>query len=147
MPETLEFLQTDFSQGWSTSVTRLFSGIGTKTKRETDLIVGRVLHPLRNSLSFRDSGELIALLPDYFKFIYISDWRMKETQKPIHHLDELIMRIKDFDDQKEPSLFGNEMDILKAVVAVFSTLDPFVQWEDQDYLDSRLTSEIKRAME
>lgn len=140
-------LKPNDSQGWNDLVANVLPRFEYLSNRDADLIVGRVLHPLRNSLSFHETGELIGLLPDYFKFIYVSDWRMNDIDAPIQHLDELILRIQKYDDVKGQCIFASELEILKAVIAIFSVLDKHVNWETQDYLDPRLKMELKRAME
>jgi uncharacterized protein (DUF2267 family) len=135
------------SLGWNELVAEVLPRSEYLSVRDADLIVGRIIHPFRNSLTFQESGELIALLPDYFKFIYVSNWRMNDIETPIQHLDELILRIRKFDESKDQRLFSNELEILKAVIVIFSILDKYVRWETQDFLDPRLKLELKRAME
>lgn len=87
------------------------------------LVIARVLHALRRSLTKKESVEFISRLPDYLKIMYVTEWEPSEEKIPLRHLDEFTEAVIHLDNQSGQRVFHKEVDALAAVITVLKLLD------------------------
>lgn len=99
-------------------------------------IVRAVLHALRDRLSFEESFQFMAQLPMAIKALYVEGWKYSVERSRIRHLDELLAAIREVDGKLSGFDFGNDVQALRAVQAVFNALYEYVSpGEMRDVLD------------
>ncbi|ELR73708.1 hypothetical protein C900_02112 [Fulvivirga imtechensis AK7] len=92
------------------------------TKR-AGLVVSRVLHTIRRSLTKKESAEFISRLPDYLKILYVTEWEPSEKRILLKHLDEFTEEVITLDSQSGHRVFHKEVDALAAVITIMKVLD------------------------
>lgn len=90
------------------------------------LIISRVLHTIRRSLTFAESAEFISRLPDYLKVIYVTKWKASEEKIQLKHLDEFTEEALRLDHESAVKVFHKEIDALTAVITVLKALNRHV---------------------
>lgn len=112
----------------------------------TGKLIGRVLHTVRNSLSYAQSAELIQHLPDDAKIIYVSDWKLKSNKLELRHLNSLVEEVIKNDRQHQEQVFNDEAFALHAILVTLRILDKHTEIMSQDFFNYSLKQELAEAM-
>lgn len=116
-----------------------------ESTHHTRLVIGRVLHVLRDQLLMIDqSNKLMQQLSPELQLIFISAWRQHKVKTTsINHLDQFILRVMEEDKSKKNHVFPSEIDALRATLIVLSVLDQ--QFDLYNYIPALLYRELKEA--
>ena len=126
-------------------VEEIRSKLCCESVHQTRLVIGRVLHVLRDQLLMIDqANKLMQTLPSELQLIFISAWRQQRAKSnAIYHLDQYILKVMEEDKSKTTHVFHSEIDALRATLIVLSVLD--TQYDLYNYLPSLLYRELKEA--
>ncbi|MBL6445616.1 DUF2267 domain-containing protein [Fulvivirga sp. 29W222] len=109
-------------------------------------LIGRVLHTLRGSLTYSESADLIQLLPDSIKIIYVSDWRLKANKVEINCLDSFVEFVMHNDKAHVEQVISGESMALNAIITTIKMLDRHIHFLSHDFLKYPIKNEIEEAM-
>lgn len=97
--------------------------LGCRDEEETNRVISRVLHVLRDQLSAEETGQIIDKLPSNLLTVYLSSWILRSTRLMTRHLDQFVNRVISYDKLKPKSMFRTEIDALRATLVVLRSLD------------------------
>lgn len=100
--------------------------LALKTYQETVGIVGCVLNSFRKCLSLQHASQLLNLLPDFLKLVFVTNWKNNERQVKIDYLDELVNLALEQDKASGKKLFKSELHALSIIVITLKKLDKLV---------------------
>ncbi|UII31389.1 DUF2267 domain-containing protein [Fulvivirga ulvae] len=109
-------------------------------------VIGRVLHTLRSSLTYSESADLIQLLPDPVKIIYVSDWRLKTPRIELRHLDDFVREVMRNDKMHAEQVLSNEVTALKAVITTVRIINKYIGILSYNFFKYPLKQELEEAM-
>lgn len=109
-------------------------------------LIGRVLHAIRNSLTYAESAELIKELPDNIKIIYVSDWKLKTDKIELTHLDDLVREVIKNDKEHTDNVLHTEVMALDAIITTIKALNKCVNILSSNFLKYPLKHELEEAM-
>ncbi|ELR73722.1 hypothetical protein C900_01332 [Fulvivirga imtechensis AK7] len=109
-------------------------------------LVGRVLHTIRDSLTYSQSAELIQKLPDDLKIIYVSDWKLNHRQLRLKHLDNLVEEVIKNDQRHAQQVLHGEVSALYAILITLKILNRYVDILAFDFFNYSLKRELAEAM-
>lgn len=107
-------------------------------------VVTPILQALRQSLSLSKASALLNQLPDFLKLVFVANWRQREQQVPIQHLDELVTLVIAYDQRRRKKIFKSEVQALTAVVLTLKKLYKIVDLDRFDGLSPILRQELRR---
>lgn len=94
--------------------------------KKAGVVISRILHTIRRSLSYTESAEFISRLPEYLKIIYVTNWTPSEKKIQLKHLDEFTEEALQLDNESGEIVFHKEVDALTAVITVLKVLNRHV---------------------
>lgn len=109
-------------------------------------IIGRVLHTLRNSLTYIESADLIKHLPDNIKIIYVSDWKLKTNQIELKNLDAFADEVIANDRAHAEQVLSSRTMALTAIITTIRVLNKHINILSHDFLKYPLNNQLKEAM-
>lgn len=109
-------------------------------------LIGRVLHTIRESLTYAESAQLIQMLPDNIKIIYVSDWKLHSKKLNLESLDTLINEVIKNDQQHADKVLHNELYAFHAIVVTLKALDKHIGILSFDFFNYSLKQELAEAM-
>lgn len=109
-------------------------------------IIGRVLHTIRDSLSYAQSAELIRRLPDDLKIIYVSDWRLNYKPLRLKHLDTFVEEVIRNDQKHTEQVLHGEIPALYAILTTLKILNKYADILAFDFFEYSLKQELAEAM-
>jgi uncharacterized protein (DUF2267 family) len=122
MKTTTLFLE----HGESSLLNEIKKELALKTYQETVGIVSCVLNSFRRCLSLQYATLLLNRLPDFLKLVFVSNWKVNESQVKIDYLDELVSLALEQDTASGKKLFKSEIHALSTVVLTLKKLDKLV---------------------
>lgn len=109
-------------------------------------LIGRVLHTIRDSLTYSQSAELIQKLPDDLKVIYVSDWKLNSRQLTLKHLDNLVEEVIKNDQRHHHQVLITEVSALYAILITLKILNKYIDILAFDFFNYSLKQELAEAM-
>lgn len=109
-------------------------------------LIGRVLHTIRDSLSYAESAELIKELPDNIKIIYVSDWKLKTDQIELTYLDDLVREVIKNDKDHTQRVLHTEVMALDTIITTIKALNKYVNLLSSNFLKYPLKHELEEAI-
>lgn len=95
----------------------------TQDTEKASLVVHRILHTIRRSLTKKESAELISRIPDHLKVMYVTEWQPDEKKLQLKHLDEFTEEVIELDSHSPHRVFHKEIDALAAVITALRVLN------------------------
>lgn len=113
----------------------------------TSIIIGRVLHTFRDTLTYQQAAELITQLPDDVKVVFVSNWKLQPQKPQFRHLDEFVQRVLEEDSQHELQVFSSEVGALSAILTTMRLLGQFMDIDQSDLLSYSFKNELRLAVQ
>ncbi|HVZ55614.1 MAG TPA: DUF2267 domain-containing protein [Chitinophagaceae bacterium] len=107
-------------------------------------ILRAVLHAIRRHLEIHESLQLLAQLPMMIKAVYVDQWHIGGEFKRIHHLNQFLDEVRACDKGLAGFDFGNDANAMKAVRAVFRSLQYYLSEGEFNDLLAVMPQDVKK---
>ena len=118
-------------------------GLSSKDVMITARILKSVLHALRYHLTIEKSFQLLDQLPLVIKMLYVDDWDISRSGKPLQSLKELIHEIIQSDSPMSHYDFGSAKDMDNAIIAVFKVLRRHISLIELEDIKSVMPDDVE----
>lgn len=146
MENELEINYTELAKRDSGLIKEIKRALFIADSKKAGLIISRILHTIRRSLSHIESAEFITRLPDYLKILYVTNWTPSEEKIRIKHLDEFTEQVLLLDDESGHRVFHKEVDALTAVITVLKTINQHVDLLNLSSFSYSFKRELEETM-
>lgn len=109
--------------------------------------VTMVFSKVRSRLSYSDTEQLSANLPELFHSIFVSHEMKADSDTTCLHLDEIVKELVEEDLHQERRVFKSEIDTLEIVIVILNRLAKLFQKLGINPYPYTLTHELKEAMQ
>jgi uncharacterized protein (DUF2267 family) len=110
-------------------------------------VIRVVLHAIRSGLDYSQSAELIRMMPDYLKAIYVLDWRSNGSSIELKHLDNLVEEVVLRDERERYGLINGELTALTMIVITMKVLNCHVDMLSFEHFNYTFRKELAEAVE
>jgi len=107
------------------------------------ILLCSVLHTLRDSISLRESIQLIAQLPVFLKGVYVDNWKYSEHPEKLTSVKEFKDRVKQKQDEYGENDFDWPLSTEDLIRKVLEQLSQYISEGEAKEIIDQLSSEVK----